>query len=240
MTKTTEIAPDLFKISTFLPDANLEFNQFLIRDEQPLLYHTGMKGLFPLVLESVSKIIDPSSLKWIGFSHFEADECGSLREWQQQASDATAVCSFVAKMISVDDMAAERPARPLQDGEELVTGKYRFEFLQTPNVPHAWDAGLLFEKTTGTLLSSDLFHQNGEVEPITSSDVVGRFKEAIAGYEQSPFAGYLPLTPKTEEILNRLADLNPETIAPMHGSAFNGDCKAAIKDLAVAMREVYG
>jgi flavorubredoxin len=238
MNKITEISSDIFKISTFIPEVQLQFNQFLIKDEEPLLYHTGMRGLFPLIKEAVAQIIDPQTIRRIGFSHFEADECGALREWQQIAPDASVFCSFVAKNVSVDDVVAERPATPLQDGEGFSTGKFSFKFLSTPNVPHAWDASLLYEENTGTLFCSDLFHQNGDVEPITSSDVVGRFRETLTVYEQGPMAGYLPYTPKTEQILKRLADLKPKTLATMHGSTFTGDGEAAILDLAQAMKEI--
>jgi flavorubredoxin len=238
MTQITEIAPDVFKITTFISEENIQFNQFLVRDEEPLLYHTGMKGLFPTVKEAIGKLIDPTTIRWIGFSHFEADECGALREWQRIASDATAICSFVSKMVSVDDVVAERPARALEDGEVFVTGKFRFKFLQTPHVPHAWDAGHLFEENNGTLLCSDLFHQNGDVEAVTNSDIVSRFKEMLIEYQKGPFANYLPYTTKTEQILSRLADLKPKTIAPMHGSTYVGDGESAIYDLAQAMKDV--
>jgi flavorubredoxin len=238
MSQITEIAPDIFKITTFIPEVNVQFNQFVVKDEEPLLYHTGMKGLFPAVNEAVARLIDPATVRWIGFSHFEADECGSLREWQRLALDATAVCSIVSKMVSVDDVAAERPARALNDGEVLVTGKYRFRFLQTPHVPHAWDAGHLFEENSGTLFCSDLFHQNGEVEAVTDADIVGRFKDTLIEYQKGPLADYLPYTTRTARILNRLAELKPKTIAPMHGSAYAGDCESAIHDLAQVMKDV--
>jgi flavorubredoxin len=238
MSQITEVASDIFKIATFIDEVDIEFNQFLIRDDEPLLYHTGMKGLFPTVTEAVAKLVDPATIRWIGFSHFEADECGALREWQRIALGATAICSFVSKMVSVDDVVAERPARALEDGEVLVTGKCRFRFLQTPHVPHAWDAGHLFEENTGTLLCSDLFHQNGDVEAVTSSDIVGRFRETLIEYQKGPFANYLPYTTKTEKILRRLADLKPKTIAPMHGSTYVGDGESAVLDLAQAMKDV--
>ena len=238
MSQITEIAHDVFKISTFISEGNIQFNQFLVKDEEPLLYHTGMKGLFPTVNEAVAKLIDPNTIQWIGFSHFEADECGALREWQRIAPNATAICSFVSKMVSVDDVVAERPARALVDEEILETGKFRFKFLQTPHVPHAWDAGHLFEEKNGTLLCSDLFHQNGDVEAVTSSDIVSRFKETLIEYQKGPFAEYLPFTTKTEQILSRLADLKPKTIAPMHGSTYVGDGQSAINDLAQAMKDV--
>jgi flavorubredoxin len=240
MTQITEIGPDIFKISTFIPETDIQFQQFLVRDEEPLLYHTGMKGIFQIVKESVAKLVVPSKIRWIGFSHFEADECGALREWQKIAPDATAICSFVSKVVSVDDVVAERPAKALKDGEVFVTGNSRFRFLQTPHLPHAWDASHLFEENSATLLCSDLFHQNGDVEPITNSEIVSRFKETLLEYQQGPFANYLPLTSKTEQMLNRLADLNPKTIAPMHGSTYVGNGKSAIYDLSQVMKDVLG
>jgi flavorubredoxin len=136
VTNITEIAPDIFRINTFIPESNLGFSQFLVRDEEPLLFHTGMKGLFPVVREAVSTLIDPAKLRWIGFSHFEADECGSLNEWQAIAPQATAVCSFVAKVVSVDDFAPKNPAKGMADGETFETGSKRFRFISTPHVPH--------------------------------------------------------------------------------------------------------
>lgn len=240
MTRITEVAPDLYQISTFVPDVNLQFNQFLVRDEQPLLFHTGMKGLFPVVRDAVATLLTPSQVRWIGFSHFEADECGALTEWQTLAPSATAVCSLIAKLVSVDDVVALRPAQALADGEQLCTGRYRFRFLQTPQVPHCWDAGLLFEETQGTLLCSDLFHQNGDVEPSTSADVVGRAKQTLVEYQQGPFANYVPYTHYTGPTLQRLAALKPRTLATMHGSTFVGDGAQALADLAQVMQEVLG
>ncbi|HWO42220.1 MAG TPA: MBL fold metallo-hydrolase [Candidatus Eisenbacteria bacterium] len=240
MTQITEVAPDLYRISTFVPQANLQFNQFLVRDDQPLLFHTGMKGLFPVVRDAVAALLPPAMIRWISFSHFEADECGALREWQTLAPEATAVCTLVAKLVSVDDVVALRPAHALADGEALCTGKYRFRLLQTPHVPHCWEASLLFEETHGTLLCSDLFHQIGDVEPSTSSDVVGRFHQTLIEYQQGPFADYLPYTPYTERTLRRLAALKPRTLATMHGSTFVGDAAQALADLAEVLKNVLG
>jgi flavorubredoxin len=240
MTRISEIAPDIYQISTFIPEANLQFNQFLVRDEQPLLFHTGMKVLFPAVRDAVATLLAPTSIRWISFSHFEADECGALTEWQTLAPEATAVCSFVAKVVSVDDVVARRPAQALADDELLCTGKYRFRFLQTPHVPHCWEASLLFEETQGTLLCSDLFHQNGDVEPSTSADVVGRFKETLVEYQQGPLANYMAYTPYTDSTLQRLAALKPRTLATMHGSTFVGDGEQALADLAQVIKEVLG
>ncbi|MEN6334384.1 MAG: MBL fold metallo-hydrolase [Phycisphaerales bacterium] len=238
MTIVTEIAADVFRISTFIPEADLQFNQFLIRDEEPLLFHTGLRGLFPVVQDAVAGLLDPSTIRWVGFSHFEADECGALAQWQNRAPNATAVCSFVGKVVSVDDAAAVRPARALEDDEILTTGRHRVRFLQTPQVPHAWDAGLMFEETEAVLLCSDLFHQGGDPEPATESDVVGRFRETLIRYQQGPLANYLPYTRHTEPTLNRLAALRPRVLAAMHGSTFRGDGERALHDLATVMREV--
>ena len=167
MAQITEVAPDLFRITSFIEPINLQFSQFLLRDEEPLLFHTGLRALFPDVKNAVASLIDTRRLRWIGFSHFEADECGSLPEWQALAPQADAVCSMVGKLVSVDDCLAARPARGLTDGEVFSTGRYRFRFMATPHVPHCWEAGLLFEETQRTLFCSDLFHQDGDVEPTT-------------------------------------------------------------------------
>lgn len=240
MTQTTEIAPDLYRIATYIPELDLQFSQFLVRDDEPLLFHTGLKKLFPAVRDAIAMLIEPSRIRWIGFSHFEADECGALQEWQALAPNATAVCSLIGKLVSVDDSAALRPARGMADGDILTTGKYRYRFVQTPHVPHCWEAGLLFEETQRTLLCSDLFHQCGDVEPLTSSDVVGRTTQALLQYQQGPFANYLPYTTRTGEILKGLAALRPETLATMHGSVFVGDGARAIDDLALAWKEIMG
>jgi flavorubredoxin len=235
----TEIAPDVYRISHYVPEIDLQFNQFLVKDDEPLLFHTGMKALFPLVRDAVASVIDPSSIRWIGFSHFEADECGSLNEWLQTATAAQPVCSLVGALVSVNDFAL-RPARGMTDGEMLSTGKYRFRFVQTPHVPHCWEAGLLFEETNGTLLTSDLFHQGGDVEPLIESDVIERARKTLVDYQAGPMANYMPYTKHTDRILQGLADLKPRTIAPMHGSAYAGNGERAIRDLAIVMREVLG
>jgi len=238
MTSITEVAPDIFRINTFIPEANLGFSQFLVRDDEPLLFHTGMRALFPVVSESVGKLIDPSELKWIGFSHFEADECGSLNEWLQIAPEATPVCSFVGKVVSVDDFIGSDRTRGMSDGELFSTGKYRFRFLHTPHVPHCWEAGLLFEETNGTLFASDLFHQNGDVEAYTESDVIGRTRETFVEYQAGPLANYFPYTDRTAPEINRLADLKPRAIATMHGSVFVGNGEQAMRDYGSMLRDV--
>ncbi|GAC1448701.1 MAG: hypothetical protein NVSMB70_18050 [Chamaesiphon sp.] len=233
----TEIAPDLYRISTYVPEIDLQFNQFLVNDDEPLLFHSGTKAMFSQVRDAVKHLIDPATIRWLGFSHFEADECGALNEWLQLAPTAVPVCSTLGAMVSVNDFAI-RAAHGMVDGEVLNTGKYRFRFIQTPHVPHCWEAGLLFEETQGTLLCSDLFHQNGDVEPLTQSDVIGRVRQTLIEYQASPLANYIPYTHQTYAILQRLADLQPQTIATMHGSTFAGDGEQAIRDLAIILREV--
>lgn len=235
----TEIAPDVYQIVTYVPEADLQFNQFLIKDDEPLLFHTGMNGLFPIVQEAVASLIDPATLRWIGFSHFEADECGSLNQWLQLAPNAQPVCSLVGALVSVDDFAL-RPARGMTTGEILQTGKYRFRFQHTPHLPHCWEAGLMFEEVNGTLLCSDLFHQSGVVEPSTTADVIERARQTLVNYQASPLANYMPYTKHTEGMLHSLAALKPRTISPMHGSAYVGDGEQAIRDFAVMMQEVLG
>jgi flavorubredoxin len=239
MTTVNEIAPDFYRISTYIPEAELQFNQFLIDDDEPVLFHTGMKVLFPLVREAVATVIDPSTIRWISFSHFEADECGSLNEWLQIAPNAKAACSVVGAMVSINDFAI-RPAKEMNDGEVLNTGKYRFRYLSTPHVPHCWEAGLLFEETKGTLLSSDLFHQCGDVEASTESDVIERARKTLIDYQAGPLANYMPYTKHTDGVMQRLAELKPQTIAPMHGSTYVGDGEKALKDLATVLKDVLG
>ena len=233
----TEIAPDVYRLSLFIPEANLQFNQFLVKDDEPLLFHTGMRAIFPLVREAVAKIIDPARLRHISFSHFEADECGALNEWLAVAPNATAVCSFVGAAVSVNDFAI-RPARGLMDGETFETGKYKFQFIQTPHLPHCWEAGLLFEETNRTLFSSDLFTHEGEVEPLTADSIVERARETYLSYNAGPLAGYQPYTRQTEKNMQKLIALEPGTIAAMHGSSFTGDGAQALRDLGTVMREV--
>lgn len=235
----TEIAPDVYRISTFHPEYGIQFNQFLIKDDEPFIMHTGFKKMFPITLEAVSSVIEPAKLRWIGFSHFESDECGALNEWLAVAPQAQAVCSFVGTMVMVNDFA-DRPARPLNDGEVLEIGRNRLQFLATPHVPHAWDAGLFFEENEKTLLCSDLFFHPGDPEPLTESDVVGRAKASIAEGLSSPLANDMPYTPYTDSTLRRLADLEPRTLALMHGSSFRGDGRAAILDLAGVIKEALG
>ena len=238
MTTVNEIAPDIYRISLFVPEINLQFNQFLVKDEEPLLYHTGTRGMFPLVHEAVSRLIDPSQIRWISASHFEMDEWGALNEWLEAAPHAQATSSVLAALLNLNDFASRLP-RGLEKEEVLTTGKYRFRFHPTPHLPHGWDAGVLFEETERTLLCSDLFHQVGNVEPLTESDVLGRTRQALLEYQAGFLMDYQPFTLQTERLLHGLAALQPKTLAAMHGSTFVGDGAQALRDLAVVMKEVY-
>ncbi|MDM7922405.1 MAG: hypothetical protein QUS14_08895 [Pyrinomonadaceae bacterium] len=240
MTNITEIAEDTYRINTYIPEIGLGFGQFLVRDEEPLLFHTGPRAMFPIVREAVAKILDPSSLRWIGFSHFEADECGSLNEWHEIAPSSAAVCSMVGKLVSVDDFAPKNPARGIMDGEEFSTGKHSFKFFQTPHVPHCWEAGMLLDTTSGVLFCSDVLHQNGDVEPLSSVSVVDRARQTLGEMESGPLAGYLPYTPNTAATLQRLAEQRPTTLATMHGSVFSGDGEKELLSYSELLREVYG
>lgn len=241
MTSVTEIAPEIFRICTYVPDPGMQFNQFLVRDREPLLFHTGMRAMFPVVRDAIAKVIDPSTLRWISFSHFEADECGGLNEFLAIAPSAQALCSLVGAMVSVNDFAS-RPARGMTDGETLITGAKRFRFICTPHLPHTWEAGHLFEETTRTLFCSDLFHQDGEVEAVTESEpeLMERARKTLIRYNSGPFANYLPFTSMTEELLGKLIVLKPAVIAPMHGSSFRGDGERALRDLSKLFTEVVG
>ena len=192
MISTTEIAPEIYRISVFVPDINLEFSHFLIRDEEPLLFHAGLRGMFPLLRQEVSRLMDPAKLRHIGFSHFESDECGGLNEWLQIAPAATPVCGLVGAMVSVNDFAL-RPARPLTRDETFSTGRYTFRFIPTPHVPHGWDAGVLFEESEKTLFCSDLFHQWGQHAPSTSSSIIERCNDALGTPRRAPLPTTFPI-----------------------------------------------
>lgn len=239
MALVTEVGPDLYRISIFVPEFDLQFNHFLVKDEEPLLFHAGLKAMFPDLREALTKVMDPARLRWVSFSHFESDECGGLNEWLAVAPQAQAACSELGAMVSVNDFTG-RPAKGLADGECLVTGRYRFRLCRTPHLPHGWDAAVLFEETQGTLLCSDLFHQTGDVEPLTTADVVGRSLEAMRQYQAGVLADYAPYTHYTDQLFQKLAALRPRRLAIMHGSSFEGDGARALHDLAVAFRQTFG
>jgi flavorubredoxin len=237
-TRVAEISADVFRISTFVPEYNLEFNQFVVRDDEPLLYHTGMKSLFPAVREAVARLVRPEALRWIGFSHFEQDECGSLNEWLQIASQARPVCNIVSAYVNLNDFTG-RQNEFLEDGATFATGRFRFRFISTPHVPHCWDASLLYEETAGTLFCSDLFAHSGE-QPALSADIAERAHRALVEEQQGPFGNSMAYNARTDAIVAGLASLKPRTLAVMHGSSCSGDGARALEALRTSLREVLG
>jgi flavorubredoxin len=230
-TRVDEIAPDIYRLSSYIAKIDLQFNQFLVTDEEPLLFHTGMRGMFEEVLGALAKVIDPARLRWISFSHFESDECGALNQWLSVAPRAEVFCGTVASLVNINDYTG-RKSRVMATGEILETGRHRYRFLETPQVPHSWDASLIFDETARALFSSDLLLQNGNVSPVTEQDVVGAAREALLSYESGPLAHPFPYSSLTDATLQMLAGLKPELIATMHGSSFRGDGERALRDLA--------
>lgn len=239
MSSVAEIAPDIFRINVYVPEFNLGFSHFLLRDDEPVLFHTGTRRMFPAVREAVAGVLDPASIRWISFSHFEADECGALNHWLDVAPHAEPVCSLVGALVSINDFS-NRPARVLDAGATLNTGRFRLSYHHTPHLPHGWDAGVMFEENTRTLLCSDLFHQDGDVEPLTRSDVLARVEATLRAYQLGPFANYVPYTANTGRILERLSQLQPQMLATMHGSCYEGNGARALLDLALVMKRVLG
>jgi flavorubredoxin len=238
--RVDEIAPDLYRISVYVKEIDLQFNHFLVKDEEPLLFHTGLRGMFPLVHQAVASVIDPAQLRWIGWSHFEMDECGALNEWLAAAPQALPICGQLGAMINVADYA-NRPPKALDPAETLTTGRHRFRFIPTPHLPHGWDAGVLFDETDRVLLCSDLLHQVGDVEPVTSADITDRYHHALAAYQQSPvLMEYVPYNDNTRRQLAKLAALKPRTLAAMHGSTFVGDGARILLASADVLQSVSG
>jgi flavorubredoxin len=224
-----EIAPDIFRLSTHIeeiaPPAGFSFNQFLIRGDEPFLFHTGMRQLFPLVSEAVSRVVPIDDLRWISFAHVEADECGAMNQFLTAAPQAQVVHGGLACMVSLNDLA-DRPPRPMGDDEVLDIGGHRLRFLPTPHVPHNWESGLWFDETTGTLLAGDLFTQVGGGPAITSDDMVEASLVAEEIFHSTS------LGPNVAPTLRRLAALEPTTLATMHGPSYGGDGAAQLKALA--------
>ena len=229
-TRIDEIANGIYRISTPVPPeaipGGFTFNQYLIVDDAPLLHHTGLLKLFPAVRAAIASVIPVETLRYVSFSHYEADECGSLNEFLELAPRAEPLCSQVAKMVSVDDVAL-RPARGLADGEELSLGSHVVRWIDTPHLPHAWECGHLFETTTQTLFCGDLFTQGGDQhEPLTSGDILEN-SEAMRGA-----LDYFSQTRQVHELMEKLAVTSPRILACMHGSAWQGDGAALLRQLA--------
>jgi flavorubredoxin len=232
-THVDEVAGGIYRISTpvTIPGSGFSFNQYLIAGDEPLLFHTGPRRLFPLVREAVASVLPPERLCHIAFSHVEADECGSLNEWLAVAPQSAPLCGTVAAMVSINDLA-DRPPRALADGEALSLGKHVVRWFDTPHLPHAWECGFLMEEHTRTLLCGDLFTQGGaDNPPVTESDILGpseAFRRAM---------DYFSHTKNARQMLERLASTKPTTLACMHGSAWRGDGAKLLRALADSLCE---
>jgi len=233
-TNVHEIADGIYRINTPVAIAGpggFSFNQYLIVDDEPLLYHTGPRKLFPLVHEAVAHVMPVARLRYVGFSHVEADECGSLNEWLRAAPHAVPLCGAIAAMTSIEDIA-DRAPRAAADGERIALGKCTVRWFDTPHLPHAWECGLMFETTTRTFFCGDLFTQGGRGEvALTESDILGP-SEAFRGPMD-----YYSHTPNTQAQLEQLAREQPETLAVMHGSAWRGDGAKLLRALSASLTE---
>jgi flavorubredoxin len=235
-TTVDEVADGIFRLSTWVaeiaPPAGFTFNQFLIRADEPLLFHAGPRGMFPLVSEAAARVLPVESIRWITFGHVESDESGAMNQWLATAPRAEVAHGMIGCLVSLNDLA-DRPPRALADGEVLDLGGKRVRHLDTPHVPHAWEARLLFEETTGTLLCGDLFAHVGNGEALTTGDLVGPAMEAEAMFRSSSLA------PDTATVMRQLGALAPTTLALMHGSSYRGDGAKALDDLAAAYETTY-
>jgi flavorubredoxin len=227
-TEITEIAADIYRLSTFVPEigpSGFTFNQFLVRAEQPLIFHTGHRSMFAAVSEAISTVLPIEQLRWITFGHVESDECGAMNQFLAAAPGAQVAHGALGCAVSLNEMA-DRPPRAMVDGEVLDIGGKRLRHIDTPHVPHAWEARLLYDETTGTLFCGDLFTHFGRGPALVENDIVGP-----AAATEDVFHATC-LTPSTGPTIRKLADLQPRTLALMHGSSFTGDCAAALRALA--------
>lgn len=227
-TNIHEIAAGIYRINTPVntPGGGFNFNQYLIADDRPLLFHTGPRGLFPLVREAIAAVLPPERLRYIGFSHVEADECGALNQFLAMAPEAVPVCSRVAAMVSVNDIA-DRAPQALADGEALKLGNHTLRWFDTPHLPHGWECGYMFDGATRTLLCGDLFTQGGSgKDALVERDIL----EPSEGFRRA--MDYYAHAPGTRAMLERLANESPATLACMHGSAWRGDGGALLRALA--------
>jgi flavorubredoxin len=224
-TRVAEIADGIHQLTTHVAEMNFSFNQYLVTGDEALLFHTGPRRMFPLVSDAVARVVPVDQLRWISFGHVESDECGSMNDWLGAAPQSTVAQSMTGCMVSVTDLA-DRAPRPLADGEVLDIGGHRMRWIDTPHVPHAWEAGLLYDETTRTLFCGDLFTRTGAYAPASTDDIMGPAIEAENIFRSSSLA------PSSGVTLRRLADLDVATLALMHGPTFTGDCREALLDLA--------
>ena len=226
-TNVHEITEGIYRINTpvtFVP-GGFSFNQYLIVDEEPLLFHTGLRRMFPLVREAISAVMPVENLRYVSFSHVEADECGSLNDFLAVAPNAVPLSGPIAALVSIQDLA-DRPPRVIQDGEVVSLGKHSVQWFDTPHLPHAWECGFLMEKSTRTLLCGDLFTQPGLGEtPLTETDVLG--PSEVFRHQMD----YYSHTKNLPALIEKLATNEPGTLACMHGSAWRGDGAKLLREL---------
>lgn len=229
-TRTHEIAAGIYRLSTCVPDAapgGFTFNQFLVDADEPLLFHTGPRRMFPLVSQAVARIVPLAKLRWITFGHVESDECGAMNEFLAAAPHAEVAHGAIGCMVSLDDLC-DRAPRKLADGEVLDLGGKRVRHIDTPHVPHNWEARVLYEEKTGTLFCGDLFTHAGDGPALTEADIV---EPALAAEAMFHFSA---LSPATAPTIRRLAALDPQMLALMHGSSTRTRCREALTSLAEA------
>ena len=235
-TRIDEIVDSIYRISTpvtVIP-GGFTFNQYLIVDDEPLLFHTGLRRLFPLVHEAISAVMPVERLRHISFSHYEADECGALNEFLSVAPQAIPLCGEIAALVSINDVA-DRAARAMRDGEDLSLGRHRVRWFATPHLPHAWECGFLVEETTRTLLCGDLFTQGGaEHAPLTEADIL---EPSEACRRQMDYYSH---TKNARTLIERLAATRPTTLACMHGSAWRGDGARLLRALGERLEASSG
>lgn len=224
-TRVTEIADGVHQLTTYVPTADFSFNQLLVAGDEPLLFHCGPRQMFPSVSDAVSRVLPVDTLRWISFGHVEADECGSMNQWLAAAPNATVAQSGIGCMVSLNDLA-DRSPRALGNGEVLDIGGHRLRWIDTPHLPHGWETGVLYDETTQTLLCGDLFTHQGAYAATTTDDIV-----APAAAAEDAFSAF-SLAPASGAMLRGLAELEVNTLAPMHASAFTGDCSSALLALA--------
>ena len=232
-TNVHEIADGIYRISTPVPPGDIpggfSFNQYLVVDDEPLLFHAGLRHLFPVVSEAIAALIPVSRLRYVALSHVEADECGALNQFLAAAPEAVPLCGAIAAMVSIGDLA-DRPPRAMTDGEVLSLGQHRLQWLDAPHLPHGWECGYLADTTTRTLLCGDLFTQPGTgAEPLTTSDIL----EPSEGFRQA--LDYYAHAPNSDTLIEKLADTAPSTLACMHGSAWSGDGASLLRALAARL-----
>lgn len=231
MTRIDEIGDRIYRVHTPVHEipGGFSFNQILVLDDEPLLFHTGGRRLFPAVRAAIEEVMPIDRLRWVGFSHVESDECGALNDLLAVAPEATAITGRIGATISLGD-SADRPCRALADGESWSTGARRFTWIDTPHLPHGWECGFLFEATSRTLLCGDLFTQPGaETPPITDGDILGPSEAFRAQLD------YFSHTRHVRDEIEKLAALAPRTLACMHGSAWTGDGAGMLRALGEAL-----